>query len=220
MCGGVWLCVSYRPVFLRLFFGSHEESWLAFTLLGQNKMIHDSVVTQPTLPAEHPLNLGYELDAHGEANKVAPAAWHLTWLRTRNFWELSLRARRSLEGLEYKHLTDTYAADLERSRLADRAARDLGSVVAFDGDAQLDDDIVLEPDDEPFAAAGDSGDDALVSAPRPRATGDAKSRRSAATAHTAAVRVKKITEDPFVLDERGFPLPDDVLDADGGHQNY
>ena len=218
----VAVCVSLcRPVFLRLHFRSHEECWQAYQLLGQNQMIHDSLATQPELPADHHVNLGYGLDADGEVRKVSPTAWHLSWLRTRNFWELSVRARRSLEGLEYKHLTDTCAADLEKSRMADLLSRDLGSAVAFDGDAELD-DVVLQPD-EPHAEGDeddhddeedddddeDEGDEEAPLAPAKR------SRRL----HTSGKRVRKITEDPFALDEGGQPLLDDVFD-DEEHRLY
>ena len=192
---------------MRLHFRSHEECWQAHHLLSQNHMIHDSLAKQPELPAEHHVNLGYALDADGEVRRESPAAWHLSWLRTRNFWELSVRARRSLEGLEYKHLTDTCAADLEKSRMDDLLSRDLGSAVAFDGDAELG-DVVLQPD-EPHA---EGDEEAPPLAP-------AKRSRAATSLHTSGVRVRKITEDPFALDEGGQPLLDDVFE-DEEHRHY
>lgn len=200
-------CVSYRPVFVRLHFRSHEECWQAYHLLSQNQMIHDSRAKQPELPAEHHVNLGYDVDADGEVRKVSPAAWHLAWLRTRNFWELSLRARRSLEGLEYKHLTDTCAADVEQRRVADQLSRDLGSAVAFDGDAELD-DVVVQPD-EPRA---EDSDEALPSASAQRSRS-----RPATSLHTSDTRVRKLVEDPFALDEAGYPLLGDVFDDEEHH---
>ena len=52
-------------------------------------------------------------------NSQAKSAWNLCWLRSRNYWELSTRARRSLEGIDFKNhgkQEDTHQLDTQHQR--------------------------------------------------------------------------------------------------------
>jgi hypothetical protein len=89
-----------KPMFLKLQFPTHEECWEAYQLLARNPVIYDSILGNPSLPANDPSNV-----RSAEQNQMT--AWQLCWRRTRNYWELSMRARRSLEGLEYKYFRES-----------------------------------------------------------------------------------------------------------------
>lgn len=80
-----------RPLFLRFKFATHEECWDAFHVMQESGSIGSPLVLNPNRPANSQENM-----------VVAEKPWNLCWLRTHNYWEMSVRARRSLEGIDFQ----------------------------------------------------------------------------------------------------------------------
>lgn len=88
----VLLLISFpRPLFLRFKFATHEECWDAFHVMQESGSIGSPLVLNPNRPANSQENMA-----------VAEKPWNLCWLRTHNYWEMSVRARRSLEGIDFQ----------------------------------------------------------------------------------------------------------------------